>query len=145
LTTLGRFCGIDYGRKRIGLAISDPGGVIAAPLATLEVRGSLDDQVRQITGATADEEVAAWVVGLPLNMDGTEGPQAKLTRTFAARLAALTGQPVHLADERLSSLQADQYLGMAELTRRKHKARRDRVAAQIILQAFLDARRADEP
>jgi putative Holliday junction resolvase len=140
----GRFCGIDHGEKRIGLAISDPEGTIASPLATLEVRGGLDSQVDSIVEATADEEVAQWVVGLPLNMDGTEGPQAKVVRKFAERLGQISGKPVHLADERLSSRLADEYLQPAELTRKKHKARRDRVAAQIILQTFLDARRRDE-
>ena len=139
----GMFCGIDYGSKRIGLAIGDADGAIALPLATLTVRGGLDDQVRSIVEATADHDVAEWVVGLPLNMDDTEGPQAKLVRKFAERLGRITGRHVHLVDERLSSHWADEQLRPAELTRKKHKARRDRVAAQIILQDFFDARKGN--
>ena len=135
-----RFCGVDYGTKRIGLAVADPGGSIASPLTTLAVRGGLEDQVRAIMAAVQEYEVDEWVVGLPLNMDDTEGPQAKIVRSFARRLESLSCQTVHLWDERLSSRMADDFLRPVELTRRKHKARRDRVAAQIILQTFLEAR-----
>ncbi len=139
-----RYCGIDYGAKRVGLAISDPGSGMAFPLTTLQVSGGRDDQIAAIVKATAEEEVDEWVVGLPLNMDGTEGPQARTTRNFAERLAQVTGQRVHLIDERLSSQLADEYLREAELTNKKHKARRDRVAAQIILRTFLEQRSGDE-
>jgi len=135
-----RFCGIDYGTKRIGLAIGDPGVGIASPLTTLAVRGGAADSAREVIAAVEDYEVAEWVVGLPLNMDGSEGPQAKATRAFAKQLDRLSGKQVHLWDERLSSRTADGYLAEAELTRKKRKARRDRVAAQVILQGFLDAR-----
>ena len=134
-----RICGIDYGTKRIGLAIGDLQGGIASPLATLTFTGGVDDQVRQIIEAADEYDVAEWVVGLPLNMDDTEGPQAKATRKFGRRLEEISGKQVHFFDERLSSLAADEYLAQAQLTRKKKKARRDRVAAQVILQTFLDA------
>lgn len=139
----GRLCGIDYGTKRIGLAISDPGGLIASPLATLTVKGGVAEQVRAVIEAAADYDVAGWVVGLPLNMDGSEGPQAKVTRRFAEQLAKASDRAVHFCDERLSSAEADTYLREAELTRKKRKQRRDQVAAQVILQSFLDARRTE--
>ena len=138
-----RICGVDYGTKRIGLAIGDPGGSIASPLTTLMVRGQAADHARDVIAAVEEYDVGQWVVGLPLNMDGTEGPQAKTTRAFAGQLGKLSGKQVHLWDERLSSRTADEYLAEAELTRKKRKARRDRVAAQVILQTFLDARRQD--
>lgn len=132
--------GIDYGSRRIGLAVSDPQGDFASPLSVIERRGNDDQQVRAILAVAAEYEVEAFVVGLPLNMDDTEGPQAKRTRTFGARLERASGKPVYLADERLSSVGADDHLAAAQLSRRKHKARRDAVAAQIILQGFLDSR-----
>jgi putative Holliday junction resolvase len=135
-----RFCAIDYGQKRIGLATGDPSVGIASPLATLTVRGGAADHAREVIAAVEDYDVAEWVVGLPLNMDGSEGPQAKAARGFAGQLGKLSGKQVHLWDERLSSRTADGYLAEAELTRKKRRARRDRVAAQVILQSFLDAK-----
>ncbi|MCP4248934.1 MAG: Holliday junction resolvase RuvX [bacterium] len=137
---MSQACGIDYGTKRIGLAIGDPVGGVASPLTTIAVRGQVADQVRAVVAAVADFDVAEWVVGLPLNMDDTEGPQAKVTRGFGEALARTSGKPVHYWDERLSSVTADEYLAEAELTRKQRKARRDRVAAQVILQMYLDAR-----
>jgi putative Holliday junction resolvase len=139
----GRLCGIDYGSKRIGLAISDPDRSIASPLATLMVAGDLARQARAVIEAAGQFDLAAWVVGLPLNMDGSEGSQAKSARRFGDELARISGKPVGYADERLSSQEADACLRQADLTRGKHKQRRDRVAAQIILQDFLDGQNSD--
>ncbi len=108
-------------------------------MTTLTITGGVDDQIKQIIKAADEYDVAEWVVGLPLNMDDTEGPQAKTTRKFGQRLEEISGKKVHFFDERLSSLTADEYLAQAQLTRKKKKARRDRVAAQVILQTFLDA------
>jgi len=137
------FCGVDYGTKRIGLAISNPEGTIASPLAAVDAAGPPDEVVRRVTDAVTDYDVGGWVVGLPLNMDGTEGPQARLVRTFGAQLAAHTHQPVHFWDERLSSDAADSLMARTHLTHKKKKARRDALAAQVILQSFLDARSGD--
>ena len=91
----------------------------------------------------AEYEVEAFVVGLPLNMDDTEGKQAKIARRFGDELARATGKPVRFWDERLSSVAARELLEGAKLTRKKRKARIDRVAAQVILQSFLDVRTDD--
>jgi len=115
---------------------------IASPLKTVAVRGGAADQAREVIAAVAEYDVSGWVVGLPLNMDGSEGPQAVQTRAFADRLSRLSGQEVVLWDERLSSRAADEHLDQGELTRAGRKARRDRVAAQVILQSYFDARRA---
>ncbi len=135
-----RYAGIDYGTKRVGIAISDPLGTIASPLVTLTRVGGPAEQARDILAAVGEFDIDEWVVGLPLNMDGTEGPQAKLSDRFAKLIATETGAPVHLWDERLSSVQADMYLAAGDLTNQQKKARRDKLAAQIILQSFLDAR-----
>ena len=137
-TAIARYLGIDYGTRRIGLAVSDPDGTIASPVTVIEHAGDPAAQSRRIITVAADYGADAFVVGLPLNMDGTEGPQALLTRNFAAALADMSGFTVHFVDERLTSISADEHLLDARLTRGKKKARRDAVAAQIILQSFLD-------
>ena len=135
-----RYLGLDYGTKRIGLAIGDDDAKIASPLNTIEVRGDLASHVQAVLTAVEKYDVDAFVIGLPLNMDGSEGEQAKVTQTFGAELARRTGLPVHYFDERLSSHAAQELLQPAELTRKKRKAVEDSVAGQVILQAFLDAR-----
>ncbi|HEY3244156.1 MAG TPA: Holliday junction resolvase RuvX [Phycisphaerae bacterium] len=135
-----RYLGIDYGTKRIGLAISDPSGSIASPLTTVPARGTLSEQARAVRqAAVAYDDIGACVVGLPLNEDGSEGPQAKLTRQFAAALEHVMPGPLHLWNEHLSSVTADELLAAGDFTRKERKARHDRLAAQIILQGFLDA------
>ncbi len=133
-----RYLGIDYGTKRIGLAVSDLETKIASPLTTIDAAGSVSHQVGAVAEVAHDYTVAAFVVGLPLNMDGSEGKQAKTTRAFGEALARTTDLPVHYYDERLSSVAAEELLAPAELTRRKRKGRLDPVAAQVILQGFLD-------
>ncbi len=135
-----RYLGIDYGRRRIGLAISDPFGTLATPLATLPSSGEPAGDARNVIELADREEVDAFVVGLPMNMDGTEGPQAKLSRTFAAHLETESpNRTVALFDERLSSFAADQVLDQTDLSPAKRKKRRDQIAAQVILQGYLDA------
>ena len=127
--------GIDYGEKRIGLAITDELEIIASPLATIpNDSNTLSELQRIVTERKAD----TVVVGLPLNMDGTEGPQVKLSKTLAAAIGKLSGLPVHLHDERLTSHAADARLVGRDLTRKKKKARQDAVAAQVLLESFLD-------
>jgi putative Holliday junction resolvase len=140
-----RFLGIDHGKKRIGLAVSDPGATLASPLTTVAASGRLSDQVAAVLSCAKEYDIGAFVVGLPLNMDDTEGDQAKTVRRFGAELGRVGGKPVHYWDERLSSHAAEELLRPAELTRKKRKARLDRVAAQVILQGFLDARTSAPP
>ena len=131
--------GVDYGRRRIGLAVGATDAGIASPLKV--ITGS-DDCARD-ADAVADElhafDVDEWVVGWPLNMDGTVGPQARLCERFAQALRERTGKPVHLFDERLSSREADSKMAGSDLTHKKKKRRRDALAALVMLQAFLDA------
>jgi putative Holliday junction resolvase len=130
---MSRYLGIDYGSKRIGVAVGESTSRIASPVATVEGKPRLADQL-EVVLRYAD----AFVVGLPLNMDDSEGPQAKVTRAFGDELAKRSGQPVHYFDERLSSAAADELLEPAQLSRKKRRVRQDRVAAQVILQAFLE-------
>jgi putative Holliday junction resolvase len=141
-----RWLGIDYGTRRIGLALSDPRETIASPAATLTAAGNVTEDARLILHWAAENEVAGMVVGLPINMDGSLGPQAKLSQNLARHLQRLGHLPVELWDERLSSFQADELLRSGGLSPEKQKKRRDALAAQVILQAFLDARRtSNEP
>ena len=133
-----RYLGVDVGTKRIGLALSEPGGIVS-PLAVLPAGTGTDDNARAILAAAREYSAEAIVNGLPLNMDGTEGPQAKLSRTLAEAISRIGPLPVHLHDERLTSHAADRRLIDRDLTRKKKKARQDAVAAQILLESFLQA------
>lgn len=135
-----RIIGIDYGTKRIGVAIGDTETRIAAPLKTLPGRGDTANDAASVAELAAEEEAVAVVVGLPISMNDTESPQTKLTRKFAADLLRLSQKPVHLQDERLSSFAADETMQQAGIDprKRKHRGVSDRLAAQGILQDYLD-------
>jgi putative pre-16S rRNA nuclease len=133
----GRVLGIDTGAKRVGLAISDPDRIIASPLATLE-RQSTERDAQVFRDVIAREQVVLLVVGLPMHTDGREGVKAQEARAYGAWLADITGLPVEYADERFTTVHAESALWDAGLTHRRRKDRRDRVAAQIMLQAYLD-------
>jgi putative Holliday junction resolvase len=130
-----RYLAIDYGTKRTGLAICDAAETIASPLAVLHGQKEL---LKKIAEIVETENVDAIVLGLPLNMAGTEGPQTKLVRKFAEQLKNHLSIPVHFQDERLSSFSAEEKLSTADFTVKKRKKRIDAVAAAEILQAFLD-------
>jgi len=134
-----RILGIDYGSRRIGIAISDPDGRIASPHGVVRGSGSVAEDARAVARLAASLEAAEFVVGLPLHMDGSESDQTALTRAFAAALEKLAAGPVHLHDERLSSRAADELLAGRSLTRKKRRARHDAIAAAVILQGYLDA------
>lgn len=133
----GRILGIDPGEKRIGLALSDPLGITAQGLPTLQIT-SPSDAAQKIAGIAGQAEVSTIVVGLPLNMDGTEGDQARRAHRLGARLKDILHLPVLFRDERLTSRQADQVLLEGELSRERRKKEIDRIAAQLILQSYLD-------
>lgn len=137
-TVIARYLGIDYGTKRIGLAVGDTEGRIATPLRVIARCGKQPGDIDQIISAGDEYAVDAYVLGIPYNMDGSEGPQARLTRAFGKLLAKRSGRRVYEWDERLSSRGADANLTELDLTHKKKKARQDALAAQIILQAFLD-------
>jgi putative holliday junction resolvase len=135
----GRLLGVDYGAVRVGLAISDADRIIASPIAT-RVRAGADADAAYFRHLVAEERVVGLVVGLPVHLNGREGVKAKEARQFGAWLAETTGLPIVFADERFTTVDAESALWNAGLTHRKRKERRDRVAAQIMLQAYLDAK-----
>ncbi len=131
-----RRLGIDYGAKRIGLAMCDPSERIVSPAGRVHRRTDAQ-AAEEIAALVAEEEVAEVVVGLPVNMDSTEGPQAKAARDFGAELAKRVAVPIHFQNEQLSSFTADERLEVFDLTSGRHKARRDAMAAVVILEDFL--------
>jgi putative Holliday junction resolvase len=133
-----RLLGVDFGTVRVGLAISDPERKIAFPLATYYRQGAGKDTT-YFRQRVQEEEIAQIVVGLPVHLDGREGVKAKEARSFGKWLAGVTGLPVLYWDERFTTAQAEAALWEAGLTHDQRKARRDRVAAQILLQGYLDA------
>ena len=135
-----RVLGVDYGERRIGLAVSDPSGTIAQPLPTLTRRAGKRPPVQAIARTAAEWQVDAIVVGLPLTLEGDDSDWTRETRAFAARLGERAGVPVHLIDERMTSVRAEQAVRSLGLRRsaREDKTRVDAAAAMLILQAFLD-------
>ena len=133
-----RLLGVDYGQVRVGLAVSDSERRIASPKATIQRRNPEQDAA-YFRDVVADEEIVEIVVGLPLHLDGREGQKACEARAFGQWLAETTGLPVVFWDERFSTVEAESALWQAGLTHKRRKDRRDRVAAQILLQSYLDA------
>jgi putative Holliday junction resolvase len=133
-----RIMGIDYGKKRIGIAVSDALGMMAHPLETLH-RTALADDALHIGELARSREVTKIIIGLPLNMDGTEGELALAARKFAAEIETRLHIPVELYDERLTTLQAERMLTEeADMSRDKRKQVRDKIAASYILQSYMD-------
>ena len=133
-----RYLAIDLGDKRTGVAVGDDVMRIAGPVEVIET-SSGTERFGRLTEAVKRHGPDALVVGLPLNMDGTEGPAAAGCRVIANRLAEQCGLVVHLVDERLSSDHAESKLDRTGLTHGQKKSRRDALAAATILQDFLDA------
>jgi putative Holliday junction resolvase len=130
-----RYLAIDYGAKRTGLAVCDAGERVVSPLGVLHGQKGLVEKIGQIV---TDESIEAVVVGLPLNMDGSEGPQAKQVLAFAEQLRRHIAIPIRFQDERLSSFEAEQKLREIGLSRAKKQERLDALAAAEILQSFLE-------
>ena len=130
-----RILAIDYGLKRTGIAICDPSETICSPLEVIEGQNGLVNRIKKI----ADEyQAKAILFGLPLNMDGTEGKQSQIVRSFSGEVKKATSLEVFFQDERLTSKVAERMMIDADLTRKKKKKRLDAVAAAAILQAFLE-------
>ncbi len=133
-----RVLGIDLGSVRVGLAVSDPLGIIAQGMETLKV--SSDSQViEHIRELVQEKNIGEVVLGLPLNMNGTEGPAAKRCQAFGRELQKAIEVPVTLWDERLTTVAAEKQMINFDLSRRKRRKMADRVAAQILLQSYLDS------
>jgi putative holliday junction resolvase len=140
-----RYLALDVGAKRIGIAVSDELGLTAQPVMTLETRRTPRDILRSIARLARRFAVAGIVIGNPLHLSGDESPRAAKTQAFASELGALTGLPIHLWDERLTTREAHHILYQAGHAREQHKALVDQVAATLILQSFLDEKRNQKP
>ncbi len=134
-----RYLAIDYGDKRTGLAICDSAETIASPLAVTQGQ---KDLLKKIADVVETENVEAVVLGLPLNMDDSQGPQARLVFKFADQLKERLNIPIHFQDERLSTFSAEEKLAPAQFTRGKKRKRLDAIAAAEILEAFLERKNA---
>ena len=134
---MARILGFDFGTRRVGAAVSDPGRTMAFPLEVYELRGPEPD-ARHYRELVLENEIERIVVGLPLHTSGREGELASRARKFGDWLARVTARPVVYFDERYTTVEAERSLLDAGLTRQKRKAIRDKLAAQIMLQSYLD-------
>jgi putative holliday junction resolvase len=137
---LGRVMALDVGGRRIGVALSDTTRVLASPLTTLRAEPR-ERVLNEIAALVQRHEVVEVVVGLPLSLSGAIGPQAHLVQLFAERLKAVLTTPIHLFDERLTTVAAERMMLDLGMKPEQRKARIDEVAASIILQDFLDSKR----
>jgi putative Holliday junction resolvase len=137
-----RYLALDVGSKRIGVAVSDELGLTAQPVLTLERRRNTREDLRSLARLARRFGVAGIVVGNPLHLSGEESPRSTRTQAFAAQLGELTGLPIHMWDERLTTQEAHRILYEAGKTRQEHGRVVDQVAATLILQSFLDERRS---
>ena len=135
-----RILALDFGERRIGVAATDPLGLMAQPLTVIE-RESLAQDIAKIGEIVRRRGAERIVLGLPLNMNGTEGPPAKRAKRFAARLKRELGLEIELWDERLTTVEAEQVLLAADRSRAERRRRKDEVAAAVILEDYLAAKR----
>ena len=147
-----RILGLDYGSKTVGVAVCDPLGITAQGVETItrKEENKLRRTLARIEELIQEYEVTEIVLGLPKNMNGTEGERVALTREFAEKLERRTGLPVIFWDERLTTVAADKAMMEAGIRRERRKEYVDKIAASLILQGYLDSRReadctAEEP
>jgi len=138
-----RILALDLGDRRIGVALSDPLGITAHPILTL-TRQSWAADLEALARLAREHEAGRIVVGMPLGMDGSRGARVRLTEDFMARVGRATGLPVEAWDERLTTVQAERSLLEGNASRARRREVIDQAAAVILLQSYLDARRAAE-
>lgn len=136
-----RLLGFDLGTKTIGLALSDVNRSIATPMQTLK-RAKFKDTARELNECVTEHNIGGFILGFPINMDGSEGPCAQATRAFAKNVSAAIDVPIVLWDERLSTVAAERALLEADSSRKQRAAVIDKMAAAFILQGALDRLRA---
>jgi putative Holliday junction resolvase len=134
---MARLLGLDIGERRIGVAVSDPTQTVARPLTTI-VRASRQEDFEAVEGLVQKHEAEGIIVGLPISLDGTEGPQARQTRRYAERLSAAVSVPIEYWDERYSSATAAEIL-QSRGRGRHTRGEIDATAAAVILQSYLNA------
>jgi putative Holliday junction resolvase len=134
----GRVAGIDFGTVRIGVAISDPDRTLASPLENYN-RRDLPQDAKYFAKLAADERIVLWVVGLPVHTNGRESQKSREAREFGNWLQRTTAVPVQYFDERYTTVEAEEMLMAAQFTKARRKERLDKLAAQIMLAAFLES------
>jgi putative Holliday junction resolvase len=137
-TPPGRLAGIDFGTVRVGIALTDARRTLASPHAIYR-RGDRQADSKFFQRLVTQERISAFVVGLPIHLDGRESQKSIEARDFGQWLAETTGLPVTFFDERFTTSEADEVLGAARLTKKRRKERRDMLAAQIMLAAYLES------
>ena len=135
----GRACGLDLGKARVGVAISDELGMYAHPRGVISGKNQ-PELIRALCTLAEDEQLEHFIIGLPLDMKGGEGDSARRTRELAQRIANATGVEVELWDERLTTVEARRNLAASEVHGKKAKAHIDEASAVVLLQAWLDQR-----
>ncbi|QDS86192.1 MULTISPECIES: Holliday junction resolvase RuvX [Rosistilla] len=136
----GRIAAVDYGTVRIGVAVCDPDRIIASPL-TVVPQGAAEQRGKAFCQLAAEERITGWIVGFPIHLSGTESKKSIEARKFAKWLQQTTDLPVRLFDERFSTAAADQRLAPSKLTNKGRKKRIDAVAAQVLLESFIESAR----
>ena len=135
---MNRIIGLDYGERRVGVAVSDPLRLTAQPITVLVVDEGLERQLRVLAAEYQPERI---VIGLPTSLAGGEGPTAVAAREFGESVADITGVTVEFYDERFTSVLAERALLEADVSRARRKEIKDKVAAAVMLQSYLDERR----
>lgn len=143
MKTSGRLLGFDLGDARIGVALSDTMRTIASPLLMLPRSKKFSDLMREIEELVKKHQVGGIVIGLPLNMDGSEGPRVQSTRAFANNLSKHLDIPIHFWDERMSTMAVARTLEESGISHTSRKEHVDKMAASYILQGYLDKLRYD--
>lgn len=137
-----RILGLDVGEKRIGVAVSDPLGITAQGVTVIE-RKTLEDDLKRIKEIVDEYKADSIVVGMPINMDGTKGKSAEKVSGFVETLKASIGLPINTYDERLSTKESEKFLISSDVSRKKRKNVIDKIAAQIILESYLERIKSD--
>lgn len=136
---MGRIMGIDYGVKRIGIAMTDIMQIMASPFKTIDSSESIKKNAANILEIAKNNDVSSIVIGLPVNMNGTEGEMAQTVRKFIEELKEITDMPIFEIDERLTTAQAERMLiDEGDISREKRKGLKDKLAASFILQTYID-------
>ncbi len=132
-----RVLALDFGEKRIGVAVSDPLGIIAQGV-TVITRKDPETDLKEIEKIVGEYKAESVVVGMPINMDGTKGKSAEKVNEFVETLKSRLSIPVHTYDERLSTKESEKFLISADVSRKKRKSVIDKMAAQLILESYLE-------
>ena len=139
----GKLIGVDYGDVRTGIASSDLLGLMASAVGTIKP-GGMRNTAEEVAKIAKEQNAVGIVVGLPKNMDGSEGPRAEVVRAFADLLKAETALPIYFEDERMTTMEANRFLSATETYGKKRKEKVDALSAELILQSWLDRKKREQ-